>query len=92
MKLIRFGDLGKERPGIITEESTRLDVSAFVADYDEAFFTDDGLSRLRRWLKQNAASALSIANRGLVLNLGRVVADQSMAGFKSFGPSRSPES
>jgi branched-chain amino acid transport system ATP-binding protein len=28
-------------------------------------------------VEQNAASALSIANRGVVLNLGRVVADQS---------------
>jgi branched-chain amino acid transport system ATP-binding protein len=28
-------------------------------------------------VEQNARSALSIANRGVVLNLGRVVADQS---------------
>ena len=24
MKLIRFGELGKERPGLITEDATRL--------------------------------------------------------------------
>jgi branched-chain amino acid transport system ATP-binding protein len=28
-------------------------------------------------VEQNARSALSIANRGIVLNLGRVVADQA---------------
>src|SRR5215472_4574642 len=30
-----------------------LDVSSFVADYDEAFFASDGISRLKRWLKEN---------------------------------------
>ena len=57
MKLIRFGEPGKESPGLLIKNETRLDVSAFVRDYDEAFFADDGLSRLKHWLKQNAASA-----------------------------------
>ena len=57
MKLIRFGEAGRESPGIVTEDGTRLDVSAFMADYDEAFFANDGLSQLSRWLKLNAASA-----------------------------------
>ena len=48
MKLIRFGEPGKERPGLIMEDATRLDVSEFVRDYDEAFFANDGLSRLKR--------------------------------------------
>jgi len=61
MKLIRFGELGKERPGLITEDATRLDVSAFAADYDQAFFADDGLSRLKQWLVENAASAPRVA-------------------------------
>ena len=57
MKLIRFGKAGSESPGIITEDGTRLDVSAFMADYDEVFFANDGLSQLSRWLKLNAAFA-----------------------------------
>jgi 2-keto-4-pentenoate hydratase/2-oxohepta-3-ene-1,7-dioic acid hydratase in catechol pathway len=62
MKLIRFGEPGfngpgSETPGIVTEEGTRLDVSAFVQDYDEAFFADDGPAELKRWLQDNAASA-----------------------------------
>ena len=57
MKLIRFGEPGKESPGLIIKNETHLDVSAFVRDYDEAFFADNGLSRLKHWLKQNAASA-----------------------------------
>ena len=61
MKLIRFGEPGNERPGLIMEDASRLDVSAFIPDYDEAFFTNDGVSRLNRWLRENAASAPRIA-------------------------------
>jgi 2,4-didehydro-3-deoxy-L-rhamnonate hydrolase len=61
MKLIRFGEPGNERPGLIMEDAWRLDVSAFIPDYDEAFFTNDGVSRLNHWLRENAASAPRIA-------------------------------
>src|SRR5258708_27465472 len=57
MKLIRFGEPCRETPGLLLEDDTRLDVSSLVQDYDEAFFTDDGVSRLKQWLKKNAASA-----------------------------------
>jgi len=61
MKLIRFGQAGQEAPGIVTDDGTRLDVSAFVRDYDESFFANDGLARLSQWLKENAASAPRVA-------------------------------
>jgi 2,4-didehydro-3-deoxy-L-rhamnonate hydrolase len=61
MKLIRFGEPGNESPGLITEDASRLDVSAFTRDYDEAFFSNDGLSRLNYWLRENAASAPRVA-------------------------------
>jgi 2,4-diketo-3-deoxy-L-fuconate hydrolase len=61
MKLIRFGEPGKESPGLLIEDGGRLDVSAFVRDYDEAFFASDGLSRLEHWLKENAPSAPRVA-------------------------------
>ena len=38
MKLIRFGDLKKEKPGVLTSDGKRIDVSDFVSDYDEKFF------------------------------------------------------
>jgi 2,4-didehydro-3-deoxy-L-rhamnonate hydrolase len=38
MRLIRFGPPGKENPGILLEDGTRLDVYGFVSDdYDEHF-------------------------------------------------------
>ena len=57
MKLIRFGEPGRETPGLLMEDATLLDVSPFVRDYDEAFFANDGLSQLKLWLQEHAASA-----------------------------------
>jgi len=57
MKLIRFGEAGRERPGIQLPDGSRVDASAFGADYDEAFFGGDGLRRLRDWCDRSAARA-----------------------------------
>ena len=53
MKLIRFGEIGKEKPGIILANGTKIDVSDFGSDYDEFFFGNNGLQRLKDWLKIN---------------------------------------
>lgn len=53
MKLIRFGELGKEKPGIILVNGTKIDVSDFGSDYDELFFGNNGLQRLKDWLEIN---------------------------------------
>jgi 2-keto-4-pentenoate hydratase/2-oxohepta-3-ene-1,7-dioic acid hydratase in catechol pathway len=60
MKLIRFGNPGNEKPGLILDDGRRIDASAFGSDYDEAFFGGDGLVRLAAWAGQNAASAPAI--------------------------------
>ena len=57
MKLIRHGELGKEKPGVLLGDGTRIDVSAFGSDYNEAFFRDGGLAALAAWLKANGSSA-----------------------------------
>ncbi|MEO8359256.1 MAG: fumarylacetoacetate hydrolase family protein [Vicinamibacteria bacterium] len=57
MRLIRFGEPFRERPGVLLQDGVRLDVSAAVPDYDEAFFGDDGLERLGRWLESNTDTA-----------------------------------
>jgi 2,4-didehydro-3-deoxy-L-rhamnonate hydrolase len=56
MKLIRFGDRGKEKPGLLLKDGTRVDVSAGITDYDERFLGTDGLERLRRWVEQNGGN------------------------------------
>lgn len=52
MKFIRFGDPGKEKPGIINKNNQRIDVSAFGEDFTETFFETDGIKRLRIWLSK----------------------------------------
>lgn len=52
MKLIRFGEIGKEKPGVIINEK-RYDVSSIVSDYNEAFFENDGLEKLKKSLNNN---------------------------------------
>jgi 2,4-diketo-3-deoxy-L-fuconate hydrolase len=56
MKLIRFGDPGLEKPGIQLDD-TCVDVSDFVRDYDESFFSNDGLVQLEDWFRLNRTSA-----------------------------------
>ncbi len=51
MKLIRFGAIENEKPGVQLSDGTRLDISAFGRDYNEDFFGGDGISELRSWLK-----------------------------------------
>src|SRR5437868_186590 len=62
MKLIRFGQPGEEKPGVLLDDGERLDVSGFVADYDEDFFASNGLQKLRVWLEMHASSTPRVAN------------------------------
>jgi len=57
MKLMRWGEPGREKPGLLLEDGTRVDVSAFGADYSEAFFESGGLAALREWFSRTGRSA-----------------------------------
>ena len=46
MKLIRFGNEGHEKPGIIVND-TWYDVSGVVTDYNEAFFANNDIKKLQ---------------------------------------------
>ena len=62
MKLIRMGEIGQEGPGVLLEDGTRLDVSGFGADYDEAFFAGGGIGRLRNWVAAQGGSAPRVSS------------------------------
>lgn len=55
MKLLRFGEAGQEKPGIM-HEGQILDVSSFGEDFGETFFHTDGVTRLQSWLQNNLSS------------------------------------
>ena len=61
MRLMRFGALGKEKPGLLLADGTRLDASAFGADYDEKFFATGGVEALSKWLTTNTNSAPKVS-------------------------------
>ncbi len=47
MKLVRYGEPGQERPGLIDASGTLRDLSAHVSDIAGEVLGDDGLARLR---------------------------------------------
>lgn len=61
MKLIRFGNEGEEKPGLLLEDGRRIDASGFGQDWNEDFFSGDAVQELSAWLEDNADSAPSIA-------------------------------
>ena len=52
MKLIRWGDAGHEKTGVIIDD-IKYDTSAFGRDYNEDFFEKNGLAELAGFLKAN---------------------------------------
>ena len=51
MRLIRFREGGKEKPGVVMEDQL-FDVQGFGEDYDEKFFGSGGLQRLQQFLER----------------------------------------
>ena len=47
MRLVRFGPIGAERPGVLIDDDHALDVGDHVGDFDRAFFARGGLDALR---------------------------------------------
>src|SRR2546423_15231275 len=62
MKLIRMGEVGQEKPGVLLEDGTRLDVAGLGSDYDEAFFAGDGITKLRNWMTAHGGSAPRVSS------------------------------
>ncbi|MES2429086.1 MAG: fumarylacetoacetate hydrolase family protein [Bacteroidota bacterium] len=61
MKLIRWGNPGKEKTGVIIND-TKYDTSAFGEDYNEQFFENDGLTRLKKFLAANEGKLPQVAD------------------------------
>lgn len=55
MKLLRFGEAGQEKPGVLLNDEI-VDVSSFGEDFGESFFANNGISRLAAWLESRRSS------------------------------------
>lgn len=53
MKLIRFGPVDLEKPGLILNDGSYIDVSDVIPDYDESFFASGQLEELREYLEDH---------------------------------------
>jgi 2,4-didehydro-3-deoxy-L-rhamnonate hydrolase len=62
MKLVRFGAVGEERPGLLTSDGKRVDLSQHFDDWDSGFFRRGGLNDLAGLLsKRDLISFPSVA-------------------------------
>lgn len=52
MKLVRFGNSGEEKPGVLLADGRRVDCSGAFADWNSAFFRDNGLAKLAELLER----------------------------------------
>jgi len=57
MKLIRFGQPGSEKCGLLLSDGRRMDASSAFPSYDEAFFASGGLEKLAVWAKEHEGTA-----------------------------------
>ena len=60
MKLIRFGDEGREEPGVLLPDGRRVDASGEFHDYDEGFFATGGLEALAMWVAGGCAGGIEV--------------------------------
>ena len=86
MKLIRYGNAGNEKPGVIDGENNRRDASHFFKDWNREFFQNDGLEKLKEAL-ENISSfplvdeqerwAAPVARPGKVICIGLNYSDHA---------------
>lgn len=86
MKLIRFGEKGEERPGVVDEKGNRKDLSGLFKDWDRDFFEQGRIHALKIHLKETASLpdvpedarwASCIARPGKVICIGLNYSDHA---------------
>lgn len=60
MKLIRFGEEGREEPGILLSDGRRIDASSEFTDYDEGFFAMGGIESLEEWVADGCPGGMEV--------------------------------
>ena len=63
MKLVRVGPKKQEKPAVLTDDGSLIDVSEQVDDFDQAFFSSGGLEKLAEFASSAPASSLGPESR-----------------------------
>lgn len=87
MRFIRFGPVGKEKPGVLDKQEVRRDVSAKFSDWDAMFFQGEDAVHLAEYVHKNMATlpvvpeserwAAPIARPGKVICIGLNYSDHA---------------
>ena len=86
MKLIRFGEVGKEKPGVLDTNGKRKDVSHLFKDWDRLTFQEFGFTEIIKLIKdidalpdvpENARWASCVARPGKVICIGLNYSDHA---------------
>jgi 2,4-diketo-3-deoxy-L-fuconate hydrolase len=64
MRLVRFGEIRKEKAGLLAEDGTRRDASSLFADWDGAFFSSGQLASLNNLWKRGRLHQLPAVPEG----------------------------
>src|SRR5688572_12639182 len=87
MRLIRFGEAGNEKPGIIDKNNKRRDASAHFRDWDRHFFQSGGLNLLQDMatnfdslpeIQETERWAACISRPGKVIGVGLNYSDHAL--------------
>jgi 2,4-diketo-3-deoxy-L-fuconate hydrolase len=62
MKLLRLGEKGKEIPAVLVSDDEAADLSSVVRDFDFAFFSGDGIDRVRRALDRGGLRRVRVSD------------------------------
>jgi 2,4-didehydro-3-deoxy-L-rhamnonate hydrolase len=77
MKLIRFGDTGSEKPGVILPDGQWISTERFGENFDASFFANKGVPRLKEWVKDNSGNLPEVSKKlrlgPPVMNPGKIV-------------------
>lgn len=60
MRLMRFGEPGRETPGVLLPDGRRIDASGEFLEYDEGFFAMGGLEALAEWMADGCPGGAEI--------------------------------
>jgi len=86
MKLIRFGEPGNEKPGVLDDNGRRKDVSHLFKDWDRITFQENGFSEIIKAIKdintlpgvdENVRWASCVARPGKVICIGLNYSDHA---------------